>query len=174
MSKPITNYSMDIDWHCVCGDPGSSHSSRPDGERCVGHCQRTDHDCAGQGFRPIDHAARNPAITAIFAAAMQRELPEAYSMDLSTDYQALLSYEGRFVWVLRNNGTEFYRLDDVRPEDLQHALVAYRYWALEEPNPNTHVYLWSGEGLGKIDPRMGEFVIQDTLHSLDSLNYAQP
>jgi len=175
-----------IDWHCLCGDALASHADRPEGPECHGHCQRTPLDCKGLGFRPIDQTRRSPAIVAIFAEARSKWLPRAYTCDLSSDYQTLTGwnretqqfeepYEGRFIWILRENGTEFYRLDDVTPEDLGHSLGAYKYWTGEgggdrEQHP-LHVYLWDATGLNEIRPAQGEFLLSDTRHAIDPLNY---
>jgi hypothetical protein len=119
--------SIHIDWHCVCGDGPQSHVSRPDGEYCHGHCQKTERDCDGRGYRPADHQDRTPAITALFAAAERANLPHAYTCDLSTDYQTLMQYDGAFISVLRTNGTELYPLDNQPLRGLQASLSAYRY-----------------------------------------------
>ena len=175
-----------VDWHCLCGDALASHADRPEGPECHGHCQGTPLDCKGLGFRPIDQTRRNPAIAAIFAEARSKFLPRAYTCDLSSDYQTLTGwnpkaqrfeepYEGRFIWVLRENGTEFYRLDDVNPEYLSYALAAYKYWTGEgrgeEALHAQHVYLWDATGLNEIRPAQGEFLIEDTRYALDPLNY---
>jgi len=163
-----------IDWHCLCGDGLSSHVDRPEGPECHGHCQKTDHDCAGRGYRPIDQTRRTPAISAIFAAARQHFLPRAFTCDLSTDYQTLLDYDGRFVWVLRQSGTELYRLDDVTPEALDYSIAAYRYWTGEGRSrgdlDEQRVYVWDGESLQEHSAEEALFILRDTRHTLDPLN----
>jgi hypothetical protein len=84
----------------------------------------------------------------------------------------MLDYDGRFIWVLRQGGgSDLYRLDDQRPEDLRDSLSSYRYWIGEGSGSGEHVFLWTGETLSEIDVRVGEFILRDTLHSLDALNY---
>jgi hypothetical protein len=143
-------------------------------------------DCKGQGYRPIDQTRRSPAIKAIFEMARRTFLPKAYTCDLAIDYEALTGwnrqtqrfeepYEGRFIWILRQNGTEFYRLDDQTPEDLGRSIGAYRYWTgLDNHGGGAaeHVYMWNGELLVEVTPQMGETLLRDARHSLDSLNYA--
>jgi hypothetical protein len=104
-------FPLRIDWHCVCGDAASSHVSRAETEECHGHCQRTAQDCAGRGYRPIDHAGRTPAISAIFDMAGRLRIPTHYTCDLSTDYQMLTTYTGSFIWVVREMGTHLYPLE---------------------------------------------------------------
>ena len=143
--KPITKYRLDIDWHCVCGDAEASHRSRPESEECWGHCQKMARDCAGQGYRPIDHAGRTPAISAIFERAMLSELPEAYTCDLSTDYQSLLHYTGSFIWVARTSGTELYLLEP-EAEGGREWLRGYVKSALgwhKDNHPEALVFYWS-------------------------------
>ena len=163
-----------VDWHCLCGDGPQSHVSYGDREECHGHCQKTERDCAGLGYRPIDQTRRTPAISAIFAAARQHFLPRAFTCDLSTDYQTLLDYDGRFVWVLRQSGTELYRLDDVTPEALDYSIAAYRYWTGEGRSradaEEQRVYVWDGESLQEHSAEEALFILRDTRHTLDPLN----
>jgi hypothetical protein len=74
-----------------------------------------------------------------------------------------------FLRLVHQDGAELYHLDDVTPETVLRSLQAYRYWAGQDPNARVH--LWTGESMGRIDHRVGEFILQDTLHSLDPLNY---
>jgi hypothetical protein len=108
-------FPLHIDWHCLCGDALTSHSTKADGERCVGHCQGTPLDCRGFGYRPIDHSGRTPAISAIFEMAGRLQMPKHYTCDLSTDYKALTVPDApdRFLWVVRESGTHLYPLQQV-------------------------------------------------------------
>jgi hypothetical protein len=84
-------------------------------------------------------------------------LPEHFTCDLSTDYQSLQTYDGRFVWVLRTNGTEFYRTD-VDPKALQYSLAAYSYWT-EDHSP-VHAFFWDGDTLAEIPISEGRHILQ--------------
>src|SRR5262245_26063074 len=104
-------FSMQVDWHCLCGDPLGSHRTTAEGEECWGHCQKTPRDCRGLGYRPIDHSGRTPAITAIFAKAIELGLPHAYSVDLSSDYRMLIGQAFSFLWIIRENGSDIISLE---------------------------------------------------------------
>lgn len=162
-----------IDWHCMCGDVASAHVSYPEGERCVSHCQKTAYDCEGKGFRPVPHTDRSPAVSAIFTAARLNFLPKAYTSDLSLDYQTLMgtptdrdpdreAYTGRFVWLLRQNGTEFYRLDGATHADLMGSLAAFQYWTGEGRgrDQEQYVFYWDGEYLSEIEAHSGVGLIR--------------
>ena len=135
-------FSIQIDWHCLCGDSAASHVSTAEGEECRGHCQKTDHDCAGRGYRPIAHVGRTPAISAIFAAAARTYWPKSYTCDLSTDYQSLLDYDGPFIWVLREMGTHLYRLDSEDPDWTWGYVRSSLHW-LRDNHPEAKVFSWS-------------------------------
>jgi hypothetical protein len=141
-------FSIQIDWHCLCGDSAASHVSTAEGEECRGHCQKTDHDCLGWGYRPIAHVGRTPAISAIIAAAARNYWPRHYTCDLSTDYRALIDYDGPFIWVLRESGTHLYKLDWTRAEgpkehDWQWGYVRSALQWLQANHPEAYVYSWS-------------------------------
>jgi hypothetical protein len=139
-------FPLHIDWHCRCGDAGASHQTRADREECVGHCQRTERDCQGRGYRPIPHTERTPAIEAIFTAAgsSEQRWPRYYTMDLSTDYQALMRDDApqRFLWILRESGTELYPLDSMNLWTKDYVRTALRWQ--EENHPEAHVFHWNG------------------------------
>lgn len=157
---------MRIDWHCVCGDSEPAHTSRSDGERCNGWCQKTERDCNGMGYRPIPHVLRPAAFAAILAEAERRYLPKFFTCDLSTDYQSLIGqgglllpdggYHGRFIWLLRESGTEFYRLDDQQPQDYLHSKVGMDYWTdPKQGHQDTLIFLWDGDELHEITREAG-------------------
>lgn len=162
---------MHVDWHCLCGDVGSAHVSYPEGERCVSHCQHTAYDCEGKGYRPIPHTDRVPAFSAMLQAARSHFLPRAYTSDLSLDYMALVgtptdresreAYTGRFVWVLRESGTEFYRLDGQTHHDLMGSLAAFGYWTGDGRGKDRQqfVFYWDGSALHEIEEAMGTRLI---------------
>lgn len=146
-------YPLHIDWHCLCGDALASHTTRASGEECHGHCQRTEHDCRGFGYRPINHDARTPAIEAIFIAAGSSpdQWPRHYTMDLSTDYQTLIREDAptRFIWILRESGTELYPLDmddNWTPGYVRAALG----WQAEN-HPEALVFHWNGYTLEPVN-----------------------
>jgi hypothetical protein len=140
-------FPLHIDWHCQCGDTPQSHVSRSDREECHGHCQGTPKKCAGQGYRPIPHSGRTPAITAIFNAAGEVGWPKHYSSDLSVDYKILMGWEGRepaperFIWVLREMGTHLYPLQ--QDEQGQGIARGALRW-LQSNHPEAHVFYWNG------------------------------
>jgi len=146
--------SMQIDWHCVCGDGSGSHRSTPDGEQCWGHCQKTAKDCAGLGYRPIAHTRRPAGFAAILTAAIDRRQPEHYTCDLSTDYQSLLNYEGRFIWICRQMGTHLFLLDVDKPIDREwvskYTVESLRYLAREATAQKSQCYFWDGYTLGAV------------------------
>jgi hypothetical protein len=76
------------------------------------------------------------------------------------------NYDGRFILVLRQTGADLYKLDDVRPEDLRDSLTRYRDKMDDGP-----VYPWDATGLHEISSEQGEFILRETRHSLDALNY---
>jgi len=148
--------SMQIDWHCVCGDGEGSHRSTAEGEQCWGHCQKTDRDCAGLGYRPIEHTWRPPAFAAILQTAIDRRQPEHYTCDLSTDYQALKFYQGRFIWICRSMGTHLYLLDwqmsdEARDWTRDYTVSALKYHAREASAQQAQAYYWDGSTLVATD-----------------------
>lgn len=140
-------YPLHIQWHCVCGDVPESHVSRADREECHGHCQKTDHDCAGQGYRPIEHSQRTPAIEAIFTAAgsSDEHWPKHYTSDLSVDYKWLIAPDApqRFIWILREMGTNLYPLDGGAPDGYVRAALRW----MQSNHPEAHVFHWNGFSL---------------------------
>lgn len=158
---------MNIDWHCLCGDSLSSHNSRADGEVCYGHCQRTERDCLSFGYRPIPHDGRNPAVSALLTEVNRYYLPRNYSCDVSTDYQALTgpdAYIGRFIWVLRYNGTELYRMDEVTPTEAQGSLIGLDYWAENGTVEDTpvRIYYWDTTVLQEVDLPTARRLLRNT------------
>jgi hypothetical protein len=163
---------MHIDWHCLCGDVGSAHVSYPEGERCVSHCQQTRYDCEGKGYRPIPHTDRCPAFSAMLQASRSKFLPKAFTSDLSLDYMRLMgtptdrevreAYTGRFIWVLRESGTEFYCLDGMTHQDLMGSLAGYAYWTGDGRGRDTQqfVYYWDGQRLVEIEEHIGTRLIR--------------
>lgn len=145
-------FPLHIDWHCVCGDAAASHVSRATGEECHGHCQRTEKDCDGRGYRPIDHQDRTPAIEAIFTAAgsSDKHWPQHYSCDLSTDYQMLMRPDApeRFIWILREMGTQLYPLDQ-EAWSTGYTRGALGYF--RDNHPEAHVFHWNGFTLEPIN-----------------------
>jgi hypothetical protein len=76
---------------------------------------------------------------------------------------------GRFIQVVcQGGGTERYALDDVSADTLARSLQAYRHWA---STSEVRVWVGAGEGMAEIDVRRGEFILRDTLHTLDPLNH---
>lgn len=144
-------FPLHIDFHCVCGDAAASHVTRASGEECHGHCQRTAKDCRGFGYRPINHDARTPAISAIFTAAGSSEehWPQHYSCDLSTDYQMLIRPDApdRFIWILREMGTQLYPLDQ---EAWGTGYVKAALGWMADNHPEAHVFHWNGFSLEPI------------------------
>jgi len=140
----------EIEWHCVCGDVQSSHVSRPDGEHCYGHCQHTTRNCGMRGFRPIDHADRTPAITSVFAAAEALRMPEHYTCDLSTDYQALIKADpdDEFIWLVRTNGTHLWFASDLHEDHKRFIRQSLDYIARE--HEEAHYFWWDGAELHEI------------------------
>jgi hypothetical protein len=161
---------MRIDWHCICGDAEASHSSRPEGEECHGWCQKTERDCNGKGYRPIPHTDRTPAFSAILTEARRHYMPKAYTCDLSSDYRALVTHAAdaptRFIWLLRRNGTELYRLNGTDAQSLQVAGAGYDYWTgegrISEPEEDrTRAYYWNGKRLIEVDYEQGRRILRE-------------
>jgi len=145
--------SLHIDWHCVCGDGPASHYTTEKGEQCYGWCQQTDKDCAGQGYRPIEHAyypyAWTPMIEAI--GTDSERWPKHYTIDLSSDYQVVrdLDESDEFIWVVREMGTHLYPLKYL-PTDV-HGFIRQALQYHERNHEVAHVFHWTGETLERID-----------------------
>lgn len=145
-------FPLNIDWHCVCGDAAASHVSRADTEECHGHCQKTERDCLGLGYRPFDHSGRTPAISAIFKAAGEIRWPAHYTCDLSTDYQALargVDAPSRFLWILRESGTHLIHLDKTDQWSMGYNRSSLDW--LSKNHPEAHVFHWNGYTLDEVN-----------------------
>lgn len=56
---------------------------------------------------------------ALIAEARRQELPEAYRHDLVIDWRVIRTYKpAKFVWILRECGTEIVTAEDWRPQSL--------------------------------------------------------
>lgn len=144
-TKPYA-WPLHIEWHCLCGDGPQSHVTRAEGEECHGHCQKTEQDCKGFGYRPIMHDARTPAISAMFERAGQLQMPRHYTCDLSTDYQMLIK-EGRperFLWVVRESGTHLYSLDASKDPQWQQSYILTSLEYHQRNHPEAKVFHWNG------------------------------
>ena len=79
--------SIIIDWKCVCCGGPRSHYTTYSGEKCYGWCQHTSLDCAGMGYRPIEHSVQPAAWKAMLMAIDSEwpRWPSIYTVDLSSD-----------------------------------------------------------------------------------------
>jgi len=161
---------MRIDWHCVCGDGESVHRSHPrDGEICNGHCQRTERECH-TGYRPIDHSYHPPAFKAMLAALEGDEhpwWPAAYTCDVSSDYQMLreiqthwdadIAGDERFVWIVRESGTQFLPLAYL-PTD-EHSFMRQALSYHKRNHAEARIYFWDGQTIARIDYDRAEDIL---------------
>jgi len=159
--------SLHIAWHCVCGDAESSHYTQEDGEMCYGWCRDTERDCAGRGYRPINHTRRPASFTAMLLAIGEDgnhpHWPAHYTCDLSTDYQTIirdLDDGDAFIWIVREMGTHLYPLKWIPDDKNGFVRQAMVYHARE--NTDALVYVWNGtDKLSRITYDMAREIVRN-------------
>jgi hypothetical protein len=126
-----------------------------------------DRDC--KNFTPVVMDGSNPAYDALLAEANRLGRPLVYTSDLFRDWQATQQNGGRerFVWGLREHGTDLYWLD--LPEDGR--LWAWDWMrASQACNPTTRWYVWTGSRLIEVTGAVALSVLRSPEEAVEGVH----